>query len=135
MIKATPFEAPVNRDIAFLYEGYKLGELRVQVCTACNEQRHPPSPTCLRCHSFGWTTRTASGKGRVHSYTWHHYPPIPPWPTPHAIVLANMEEGFRFMAAMPGVTIEALRIGMPVSVGFGDDSGAQLPFFYEGSAP
>lgn len=108
----------INRDVAFLYDGFNEGKLLVQQCDRCQVLRHPPSPFCPTCHCGDWTAVETSGEGRLHSYTVHYHPPIAPWPVPHAVGLADMAEGFRFVAAMPGVAPEAMHIGLPVKVSF-----------------
>lgn len=127
-----PEHAPfaINRDVAFLYDGFDRGVLLVQRCDRCAVLRHPPSPFCPECHCGEWTTIEASGRGRLHSYTVHHHPPIPPWPTPHAVALVDMEEGFRFVAAVTGVEPGSLRIGQPMVVRYMAVSGGRsLPTF------
>lgn len=106
----------INRDVAFLYEGFNQEKLLVQQCDACTLLRHPPSPFCPHCQCGDWTPFETCGEGRLHSYTVHYHPPIAPWPTPHAVGLADMAEGFRFVAAIPGAAPDALRIGQPVKV-------------------
>jgi uncharacterized OB-fold protein len=121
---------PVNRDLAFLYEGFNRRQLLIQTCDDCGALRHPPSPTCLRCQSPAWTERVTAGRGKLHSYTVHHHPPIPPWPLPHVVALADMEEGFRFVAALPGVDGETLVIGQPLRIVFAEvEDGYWLPQF------
>lgn len=72
----------------------------------------------------------ADGRGVLHSYTIHHHPPIPPWPTPHAIVLADMAEGFRFLAAVLKTDPARLAIGQPLRIAFAEVSaGYTLPYF------
>jgi uncharacterized OB-fold protein len=121
---------PINRDVAFLYDGFRSAELLVQKCTVCEKLRFPPSPFCPQCHSTDWEAIAASGEGTLHSYTVHYHPPIPPWPLPHSIGLADMKEGFRFVAAVPGIAPDALRIGQSVHVAFSEvDPGYFLPHF------
>ena len=117
--EAIPFPRPlVNDDNAFLYEGFAAGELRIQRCTACQQLRVPPGPMCPGCQSMDWDTITASGKGRVHSYTVHHHPPIPPYESPHPVVLVDLAEGVRFLASMSGVLPDQIRIDMDVEIEF-----------------
>lgn len=127
---SSPTHSPplINRDVGFFYEGFNQGELRVQRCNGCGSLRHPPSPFCPKCHSGDWEAVATSGRGTLHSYTIHHYPPIPPWKTPHVVGLADMAEGFRFVAAMPDTDPADLRIGQPVTVVITEvQSGYWLP--------
>lgn len=121
-----PFPLPaVNRDFAFLYEGYNAAKLLVQKC-ANGHLRHPPAIACPVCHSLDWAAVEAGVSGRLHSYAVHHHPPIAPWPVPHAIGLADMADGFRFVAAMPYADTDRLRIGAPVRVEFFEAGDAYL---------
>lgn len=108
----------VTPDVAFLYEGFGHRDLRIQHCDDCGLRRHPPMPSCPSCRSPRWTARNAQLAGRVHSYTVHHHPPIPPFPTPHGIVLVDMADGFRFLASIRGVAPDRIRIGAPVELRF-----------------
>ena len=120
----------VVEDVAFLYEGFERRKLRVQTCRRCGKLRHPPGPVCPFCQSPEWTATATSGRGWVHSFTVHHHPPIPPWSVPHAVVLADMEEGFRFLASTQGLAPDEVRIGMPVAVDFVEcEPGFTLPVF------
>lgn len=113
------FPRPVIVDYtAFLYEGFNRRELLVQHCNRCGKLRHPPNPFCPVCHCDEWTAKPVSGKGRIHSYTIQRHPPVPPYPSPHPIVLADMHEGFRFLAAADEISPEAITIGMRVQLGF-----------------
>lgn len=107
-----------NRDFDFFYAGLEAGQLRVQRCTACGTLRSLPSPGCGACQSLEWDAVALSGHGHIHSYTVHHHPPLPGFPTPHPIALANMSEGVRMMGAMDGTAPEALHIDSPIRVEF-----------------
>ena len=118
--RSTPtFPQPlVNLDNAFLYEGFSVSELRIQRCLECQQLRVPPGPVCPACHSENWDTICSEGAGRVYSYTVHHHPPIPPFPSPHAILLVDLLEGVRCVASMWDVPTEGIQIGMEVRLGF-----------------
>ncbi len=124
------FPKPViNDDVAFLYEGFSENQLRIQRCRDCNTLRMPPCPSCPHCRSHSWDTITASGRGRIHSFTVLHHPPIPPWESPHPVVLADLEEGVRFLASLTGDSAD-LAIDMPVEIEFlALEDGFVLPAF------
>jgi uncharacterized OB-fold protein len=126
---ATPDEALralepplLSRDYDFFVEGLKNRELRMQKCSDCGLLRHAPMPMCPKCNSFEWKAQALSGKGRVYTYTVHHYPPIAPYQTPHPMVLVDMDEGVRLLAAFDGDPAK-LRIGLPVEVDFVEIKG------------
>lgn len=107
-----------NRDTAFFWEGTSLGELRIQRCGDCGLLRHPPGPSCPRCHSFAREHVVSTGRGSVFSYVVHRHPPIPGHELPILLALVELEEGVRMVATVEGVAPEELAIGMPVEVGF-----------------
>jgi uncharacterized OB-fold protein len=125
----------LSRDYDFFVEGLRNRELRAQRCSDCGALHHVPMPMCAKCNSFDWTPQALSGKGRVYSFVIHHYPPLPPYSTPHPIVLAEMEEGVRILAAFSG-DAATLRIGMPVRVEFVEIAGGAVlhRFRAEGAA-
>lgn len=110
---------PSNRDFAFFWEGLAEGRLRLQRCDACNTWRCPPGPACNACGSLDWSIAEPGGQGTVHSWAVHHHPPIPPYSTPHVVVLADMAEGFRLMAHLAGVAPDDIAPGQPVRVEVG----------------
>lgn len=130
-IKQTPYpRPPAGRDFAFLYEGFQARKLLVRRCSGCGRYMHPPGPMCAQCGDRDWRVCESTGRGTVHTYTVHYHPPIPPFICPHAMVLADMEEGFRFFAAFGATEPCALRIGIPVYIDFIEpEPGYLLPVF------
>jgi uncharacterized OB-fold protein len=121
MTRAKP---AMSADTAFFWEGAERGELLIQRCTDCKTLRHPPGPGCPSCGSLDWDTVEASGRGTVHSYAVHHYPPIPGNDVPNVVALVDVEEGVRILANLTGVEPDAVEIDMPVEVYF-EDFGPQ----------
>ncbi len=114
----------MSADTSFFWEGAKRGELLIQRCSACGTLRHPPGPGCASCGSLDWDAFKASGRGTVHSFAVHHYPPIPGFDYPLAIGLIDLDEGTRVISNIVGIDPGAIEIGMPVEVTFdefGDD--------------
>ena len=115
---------PASPDTAFFWAGTAAGELRIQECGQCGARRHPPGPMCPRCGAAqrpaGGETGyvVAAGTGTVYSYVVHHHPPVPGKTLPLVIALAELPEGVRVLADMPGTDPGQVRIGMPVQVGF-----------------
>jgi hypothetical protein len=112
-----------SADTSFFWEGARRGELLIQRCASCGTLRHPPGPGCACCGSLDWDTVRSSGRGIVHSFAVHHYPPIPGFEYPLAIGLIELEEGTRLVSNITGEP-DAIEIGMPVEVffeDFGDD--------------
>lgn len=107
-----------NRDYDFFYRGLEQGRLLVQQCDECGALRNPPGPMCPSCRSLRWSALECRGTGTVHSYTVHHHPPLPGFDPPHAIVLAQMDEGFRLLGGFASAASGDLRIGMPLRAEF-----------------
>jgi len=108
----------VNRDYAPFYDGIQQGKLLIQKCNKCSELQHPPGPMCGHCNAIDWSMHECSGNGTLHSFTIHHYPPLAGFDTPHAIALADMEEGFRLVAGFKNVEHDAIAIGMEVRLDY-----------------
>lgn len=115
----------ISADTSFFWEGARRGELLIQQCTSCGTLRHPPGPGCASCGSLDWDTVVASGRGTVHSFAVHHYPPVPGFEYPLAIGLIDLEEGTRLISNIVGIHPSAIEIGMPVQVEF-EDFGDEL---------
>lgn len=116
---AGSFQTPLsNLDYDFFYEGIARGQYLVQQCDGCGARRNPPVPSCPECASLSWSTVALKGDGVVHSYTVHHYPPLPDYAVPHPIGIVDMEEGLRVVGAMDGTDPERMAIGMPVRIEF-----------------
>jgi len=115
---------PTSPDTEFFWAGTAAGELRIQECGQCGARRHPPGPMCPRCGSPQRASHggpgyvVAAGKGTVYSYVVHHHPPVPGKTLPLVIALAELPEGVRVLADMPGTDPAQVEIGMPVQIGF-----------------
>lgn len=119
-----------SADTSFFWEGARRGELLIQRCAACRMLRHPPGPGCSSCGSLDWDTVASTGRGVVHSYAVHHYPPVPGFDYPLAIGLIDLEEGTRLVSNIVGIDPADIETGMGVEVtfeSFGDD--LVLPLF------
>lgn len=126
-LRPRPF---ITRDNAFWFEAVAQGRLVFQRCTSCGRLRHPPGPVCPHCHSFTWDTVTSSGRGTLYSFTVAHHPKVPAFDYPHAVGLAEMEEGVRLMADIVDIPHDQLRVGLPVQVRFTrHDEDLTLPQF------
>jgi uncharacterized OB-fold protein len=127
----------ISDDTRFFWDGAREGRLLIQRCKGCGTLRHPPGPSCPKCHSFEWDTVQSSGRGTVYSFVVMHYPEVPPFEHPNPIGLIELEEGTRLIAQLVGVKPGEVYIGQPVQVEFnrfevGDPDGSDdilLPQF------
>ncbi len=105
-----------NRDTEFFWEGTAEGELRLQKCNACGDLRHPPGPSCPRCHAFDRGYVLSKGEGTVFSHVMHHHPPIPGFEMPIHTALVDLDEGVRMLATVDVANGGTVEIGDRVRV-------------------
>lgn len=113
------------------WEGTQAGKIRLQRCLSCEHTYFPPRPFCPHCASKDIEIVTASGKGRLHSYTINYRAPAG-WKTPYSIAVVELDEGVRMMSNVVGCpqTPEALVIDMRLKVIFEKVSDTiSLPLF------
>jgi uncharacterized OB-fold protein/acyl dehydratase len=134
--KAGPIRPAIGPDTAYYWEGAKAGELRIQRCADCGTLRHPPGPMCPKCHSLNRDFVVASGRGEVHSYVVHHYPPVPGRTPPYVVAVVELEEGVRVVGNVNGCPPDDVTVGMPVKVVFDRvDDDLTLPQWLPADAP
>jgi len=112
------------------------GRLVIQRCDECGAHRHTPTAACYRCQSLAWSWDPVAGRGHVFSYTWSHHP-VHPALAPlgvYNVAVVELEgtEGdpVRLVTWVEDVTLETLRIGLPVEVLFEPiDDEIGLPIF------
>jgi len=117
----------VSRDTEFFWAGTRIGELRIQRCSACGALRHPPGPMCPRCNALDPTHVVSSGLGEVYSYVVHHHPQVPGKRTPFVVALVELAEGVRMLGELLDVDPEQVKIGLPVRVRFVPSGEFTLP--------
>lgn len=125
--KPMPEPSPETRPY---WEGLARRQLMLQRCEDCGRIRHYPQPMCPACHSMATGWMEASGTATVHSWTVAHHAFHPAFrdDLPYVLVTADLSEGVRLLAQLRGATAEVLRTGMPLLVGFEEDSeGLTLP--------
>jgi uncharacterized OB-fold protein len=85
---------------------------------------------CPQCGSLSIEVAELSGRGTVYSYAALHHPQSPAFDYPVLAVLVDLEEGVRVLANLDGITVDQVRIGMPVAVGFAPTAdGCAVPVF------
>ena len=125
----------LTKDNEWWFAALREHKLLIQRCTSCGALRHPPRPMCDRCRSLAWDTVEASGRGTVFSFVVNHYPQVPAFEYPLAIVLVELEEGTRLVANVAGLEPPDVKIGMAVEVEFVDhDPELTLPAFHPAGA-
>lgn len=67
----------------------------------------------------------------MYTYTVMHYPEIPPFDYPNAIVLVDLEEGVRIVSQLIGTKPDDIEIGMPVEMKLTEvQEDMTLPLFH-----
>ena len=120
-----------NHDHEHFWQGLRDGKLLIQKCDGCGTLRHPPQPMCEQCQSTEWSTIESQGKGTVYTFTVMHYPEIPPFDYPNAIVLVDLEEGVRIVSQLIGTKPDQIEIGMKVEMKLTEvQQDMTLPLFH-----
>jgi uncharacterized OB-fold protein len=117
----------VNQDNEFFWDGIAQHRLLAQRCKQCGAVRHPPQPTCSKCHSPDWDVLLSSGHGVVYSYVTVHHPPTPGFELPYVVVLAQFEEGFRLAVSTRNLGVDDVAIGAAIDIAFVEDGGFWYP--------
>ena len=126
--RARPQPTP---ETAHYWEGARLGELRLQKCSACAQVYFPPRPFCPACACREVKVFAASGQGRLFSYVISHRL-APGFTEPYAIAVVELDEGPRLMTNIVecAQTPEALQLDMRLEVIFQKlDDDISLPVF------
>ena len=119
-----------NYDSRHYWQGLRDGKLLIQECADCGVRRHPPQPMCEKCQSLDWTTVESGCEGTIYSYTVVHYPEIPPFEYPNAVVLVDLDEGVRLASQLVGCEPDEIEIGQRVVAKLVEvQDGLTLPIF------
>jgi uncharacterized OB-fold protein len=96
------------------------GALHFQRCEACERWRHPPRHACATCGSDRWHWAASSGRGRLFTWSLTHRASHPALAdaVPYATVIVELAEGVRLVSVVRDVAPEALRLDLPLRVGF-----------------
>lgn len=107
------------------------GELAYQRCTSCDAAVFFPRSICPACGTGNPAWHVSAGTGTVHACSVvHRAPPAYQDKAPYAVVLVDLDEGFRMMSGMVDCDPESVAIGDRVSVVFRDDAdGRAVPYF------
>lgn len=119
-----------NHDSKHYWQGLRDGKLLLQKCDQCQSYRHPPQPMCEQCQSLQWSAIESQGCGTIYSYTVIHYPEIPPFEYPNAIVLVDLDEGVRLASQLENTEPADITIGARVKANIKKvQDGLSLPIF------
>ena len=105
------------------------GELCYQKCENCGTVQLIARSLCEHCQSQQLQWQTSQRLGTVLSFTTVYRAPLPAFKAqvPYAIVIVDMDEGFRVMANATPQAQSALAIGAKVRMGFTSEHGMAMP--------
>ncbi len=136
--KAEPASVPhparwgvLYRSSGPFWDAVKNHELAIQQCASCGNWINHPLPMCPSCHSQESKWVPVSGKGSIYSWVTYTESPNPAFPSPHTVVLVELEEGPRLISNVVGIEPDELEIGLPVSVVYEDLDDALTVFKFE----
>ena len=98
------------------WDGLRAHRLVLQRCAACKTPRHYPRPMCDTCFSLEHEWFTASGLGRVHSWTVCHHAFHRGFASlaPYVLLTVDLAAGVRMVAPLLVPDAGRLAIGLPV---------------------
>ena len=117
--KPLPEPSEISRPF---WTGTRAHELRVQRCRDCGKHIFYPRAICPFCLSDHLQWVTASGKGKVYSYTVVRRAMHPAFQDdiPYVLGIVELAEGPRLTTNIVGVAPENVRVDMPVQAAYDD---------------
>jgi uncharacterized OB-fold protein len=124
----TPEPSPETKPY---WDAIRAGRLSIQHCDDCGEHVFYPRLICPACMSDRLSWIDVSGRGEVYSFTIvRRTGPGHKSMVPYVVTLITLEEGPRMMSWLRTGDLDAIRIGMPVKLGFAKGEGDNvLPVF------
>lgn len=123
--KPVPQPTPLSKPY---WDAAAKGRLVLQRCAKCGKIRHYPRLLCDNCYSDSVEWQTATGRGRVHSWTVAHHAFHKAFADelPYTLVTVDLEEGVRALGRWTG---GKLAIGVPVEARFETGGGRTDLYF------
>jgi uncharacterized protein len=123
----------IDQESAPWWEGCARGELLIRRCGACGAAHLYPRVHCPTCWSEDVVWETASGRGRLHTWSVVHRNDLPPFRdrVPYVAAIVELDEGQRIATNLVDADADALRIDLPVEVVFvtDEEGGLTVPCF------
>ncbi|ADP80504.1 protein of unknown function DUF35 [Pseudofrankia inefficax] len=124
----TPLTAP-------FWAACARGELLFQRCVACAAPAFPPAAACRACLSSDLRWERSAGRATLYSWTVVHRPVSAAFHTPYAPAIVALDEGYRLLTCLVGLTVAEIHPDLRLRVAFHPvkDAGGQatttLPYF------
>jgi len=128
-MRVPPLLTDLNRDY---WTGGLAGELRILRCQDCGLWLHPPTPVCRRCLSRHLAAEAVSGQATVAAFTINHHQWSPTATVErYVIAIVDLPEqaDLRQTTNIVNCPVEAVYIGMPVTVVFEPLADVAVPLF------
>jgi uncharacterized OB-fold protein len=114
------------------WDGCEQGELRLQQCADCQHVQYPPRKLCSGCFGTNVSWHTASGRGKVLSWSIVVSPGALGFAeeVPFISVIIALEEGPTMLSVLRGCEAEQVTFDMTVEVVFEQRSESIfIPYF------
>ena len=106
-------------------QNLERGEFTYQRCLACQAAVFYPRLACPSCGSTELSWHVSSGAGTIYSTTVS----APREAPPYAVVLVDLDDGFRMMSRADGIVPEKVAIGMRVQAAIVRENDSPLVVF------
>ena len=128
--KSLPY---VNKIDQAFWDGTKMGKLLLQQCRSCGKLQFFPRAVCTACFGSDLAWIPASGKGKVHSFTWVRVPRNQAFGDEVPICYADivLDEGVIMQSRLVGARAAKVNMGENVMVRFQETANPEikLPVF------
>lgn len=113
------------------WKGAAAGELRYRRCASCDTAVFYPRALCTNCGAPDPDWAVSRGLGAVYAVSVvHRAPPAFDGQAPYAVLLVDLDEGFRMMSRIIDVEPDSVSVGDRVRVIFQDGpDGRPTPYF------
>lgn len=123
----------INKIDRPFWEGTASGKLLLQKCRACGQLQFFPRAVCVQCFGGSLEWIPASGRGKVHTFSWVRVPRNPAFKDEVPICYCNivLDEGVIMESRIVGKGMEKVKLGDRVKVVFQETSSPEikLPLF------
>jgi|SRR5579875_676351 len=127
MAKERIYPAPqANPETQAYWDAAREGRLAIRKCGACGQLHHYPRAVCPFCFADATEWQTASGRGKIYSYSVMRRADIP-----YVIAYVTLEEGPTMLTNIVDCDFDKLAVGQPVRLVFRPtgESTPPLPMF------
>jgi len=102
------------------FEGLKHKQVLVQHCSSCEHKQWPPRERCFSCHGDRFEWKPIEPRGEVFTYMVANraFDPYFKDRLPYGIVVADLGDGIRILAAYADVDVDELECGVAVQAYF-----------------